>query len=164
MLNNKDEFIFKATSRYFAQTQKGLSEIAAEELEELGAKECKASYNGVYFSADAEVLYRINYMVKTVSRILAPLISFTVHNEKELYKKCYNIEWERFMSPEKTFSISSSVSGSKINHSKFAALRVKDAIADRFREKFDSRPNVNTIDPDIPINLNIRNTSIGITC
>ncbi|MEN8222373.1 MAG: class I SAM-dependent RNA methyltransferase [Acidobacteriota bacterium] len=163
MTTKKEEFIFQATGRYFAQTQKGLSDIAALELEELGAEDCKVSYNGVYFTADAEVLYRINYMIKTVSRILAPLVSFTVHNEKELYKKCYKIEWERFMSPEKTFSISSSVSGSRINHSKFAALRVKDAIADRLREKFDTRPNVDTTDPDIPINLNIRNNFCTIS-
>ncbi len=163
MAKNRDEFIFQATGRYFAQCQKGISEIAAEELEELGAVDCKISYNGVYFTAEAEILYRINYMVKTVSRVLAPLVSFTVHNEKELYKKCFNIEWERFISPEKTFSISSSVSGSRINHSQFAVLRVKDAIADRLREKFDTRPNVNTIDPDIPINLNIRNNFCTIS-
>lgn len=163
MIKNKEEFIFQATGRYFAQTQKGLSEIAAEELSELGADQCKTSYNGVYFSASEEVLYRINYMIKTVSRILAPLVSFTVHNEKELYKKCFNIEWESFMSAEKTFSISSSVSNSKITHSRFAALRVKDAIADRFREKFNTRPNVDTDEPDIPINLNLRNNFCTIS-
>lgn len=163
MIKNREEFIFQATDRYFAQTQKGLSEIASEELSELGAGDCKTSYNGIYFSADAEILYRINYMVKTVSRILAPLVSFTVHNEKELYKKCLKIQWESFMSSEKTFAISSSVSNSKITHSRFAALRVKDAIADRFMEKFGKRPDVNTDEPDIPINLNIRNNFCTIS-
>jgi len=151
------EFIFQATGRYFALTQKGLSDITAGELEELGGRECKTSYNGVYFSADRETLYRINHMVKTASRILAPLVSFKVHNEKELYKKCFSMEWERFMTPVKTFSISSSVSGSRISHSKFAALKMKDAIADRLREKFGNRPDVDTLHPDIPLNLNIRN-------
>ncbi len=163
MIKNKEGFIFQATERYFAQTQKGLSEIASDELRELGADQCKTSYNGVYFSADNEVLYRINYMAKTVSRVLAPLVSFTVHNEKELYKKCFNIEWEIFMSVDKTFAVSSSVSGSKISHSRFAALRVKDAIVDRLREKFGSRPDVKTDDPDIPINLNIRNNFCTIS-
>lgn len=157
MATERQDFTFQATGRYFALTQRGLPDITAVELEELGGKECKVSYNGVYFSADMEALYRINHMVKTASRILAPLVSFKVHNEKELYKRCFSIEWERFMTPSRTFSISSSVSGSKISHSKFAALKMKDAIADRLREKFGSRPDVDTVNPDIPLNLNIRN-------
>jgi len=151
------EFIFRATGRYFAQTQGGLNDIASEELAELGAFDCKTSYNGVFFSAPDEALYRINYMAKTISRVLAPMVSFTIHNEKELYKKCLNIEWESFMSLDTTFSVSSSVSGSRITHSRFAALRVKDAIADRFRERTGKRPDVDTEEPDIPLNLNIRN-------
>ncbi len=163
MIKKYDEFIFRATNRYFAQTQKGLTETASEELRELGAKECKESYNGVYFSASDEDLYRINYMVKTVSRILAPLTSFTVHNEKELHKKCLNIRWESFFTTKSTFAVSSSVSGSRITHSRFAALRVKDAIADRLSEKFGKRPDVDTNEPDIRINLNIRNNFCTIS-
>jgi len=151
------ELIFQATRRFFAQTHKGISHIAAEELTEYGASECKTSYNGVYFSADDASLYRINYMAKTISRILAPMISFSIHSEKELYKKCMQFEWEQFMDSKKTFAVSSSVSGSKISHSKFAALRVKDAISDRLREKYGERPDVKIDSPDIPINLNIRN-------
>ncbi len=157
MSGNGGELIFQSTRRFFAQTHKGISGIAKEELSEYGASDCKISYNGVYFSADNESLYKINYMAKTVSRILAPMISFSVHSEKELYKKCMSFEWEQFMDSEKTFAVSSSVSGSKITHSKFAALRVKDAIADRLLNKFGKRPDVNVENPDIPINLNIRN-------
>ncbi len=153
----KKNFIFRETKRYFAQTHKELGEISSAELKELGATDCKVSYNGVYFSASDEILYKINYMAKTISRIFAPLTAFTAHTEKELYKRCFNTEWETFMSPEKTFSVTASVSGSKINHSHYASLKVKDAIVDRLRDKYGLRPDIDTIDPDIKINLNIRN-------
>lgn len=157
MGNTPDKFIFHDTGRFFAQTQKGIEDIASEELSELGAAECKPSYGGVYFSAEKSALYRINYMAKTVSRILAPLDSFIVYDETDLYRKIYRINWESFMTPEKTFAVSSSVSASRISHSKYAALKMKDAIADRLREKSGRRPDVDTGEPDIPLNLNIRN-------
>ncbi|MCP4154921.1 MAG: class I SAM-dependent RNA methyltransferase [bacterium] len=156
-------FEYQSNDRYFAQTGKGLEELAQAELEELGANDCKKVYCGLYFGADPKTLYKINYCGRIISRVLAPLFSFTCHSDKTLYKRALELDWSEFLSVDKTFAVFANVSNSKIKHSKFAGLRLKDAIADYFSKKFGKRPNVETRDPDVWINLNIRNDKAVIS-
>ncbi len=140
---------------FFAQVPGMMEELCEQELIELGATNTKAAYRGVYFDADKTTLYKINYTSRLLSRVLAPLKSFHCHNTNVLYKSASQIEWEDFLSIEKTFSISASVAKSNINNSLFASQRLKDAIADYFRNKYDKRPSVNTVNPDVRFNLHI---------
>jgi putative N6-adenine-specific DNA methylase len=73
-----------------------------------------------------------------------------------LYKKAQAVDWASIFPVQKTFAIFSSVSDSRIKHSQFASLRLKDAIADYFRKKYGRRPDVNPEEPDVWLNLNIR--------
>ncbi|HLP58182.1 MAG TPA: THUMP domain-containing protein [Candidatus Deferrimicrobium sp.] len=150
-------FEYQENHRYFAQAGRGLEELAESELKELGAVDCMQGYCGVYFNASQETLYRINYCSRIISRVLAPLVSFHCPSDQVLYKKAQAIDWSTIFPVEKTFAIFSSVSDSLVKHSQFAALRLKDAIADYFRKKHGRRPDVNPEDPDIWFNLNIRN-------
>jgi putative N6-adenine-specific DNA methylase len=59
--------------------------------------------------------------------------------------------------------VSANVSNSTISHSKYAALRLKDAVADYFKEKSGRRPNVSVRNPDILLNLHIRNDKAVIS-
>lgn len=102
-------------------------------------------------------------MSRLVSRVLAPLISFDCPDRDVLYKKARTIRWEEFLTPKKTFSVYANVSDSNINHSQYAGLRVKDAIADYFRDRTNKRPNVDSQDPDVGINLHIRNNEAHIS-
>jgi putative N6-adenine-specific DNA methylase len=165
---HKDQHIagtwqFQETGRFFAQTQKELESLARQELEELGAVRCDESYCGVYFSAQPADLYRINYCARLVHRVLAPLFSFRCHSDKVLYQKARQLPWEKLFSIHHTFAVSANVSNSKISHSKFAALRLKDAVADRFRDKFSKRPDVDAGQPDLRLNLSIRNNKAVIS-
>jgi len=152
----EQQYLYQENQRYFAQCGRGIEDVTAEELAELGATGLEPTYRGVHFTASQPVLYTINYCVRTASRILAPLIHFGCHTEKVLYKKVMEIDWSRFLSPDQTFAVFANVSNSQINHSKFAALRVKDGIADYFREKTGVRPSVDTRNPDLWVNLNLR--------
>jgi putative N6-adenine-specific DNA methylase len=73
------------------------------------------------------------------------------------------IKWTDFISPKNTFAIFSNVSNSKIRNSKFAALRLKDGIVDSFRDASGERPNIDTRDPDIWLNLHIENNEAIIS-
>ena len=141
---------------YFAQIADSIKDAGAEELIELGAQEVRPEFSGIRFKANPSTLYRINYQTRLLSRCLAPLISYTCPDTDTLYRKAKQIEWEDFFSEGKTFAVSANVSDSDISHSKFAALRLKDAVADYFREKTGQRPNVSVRDPDILLNLHIR--------
>jgi putative N6-adenine-specific DNA methylase len=149
-------FAYQQDHRFFARTQRRLEEVARDELAELGAAECTPSYCGVYFTAAPAVLYKINYCARTINRVLAPLIRFSCPSEQVLYKKAYDVQWSGLFSPGRTFAIDANVSNSAITHSRFAALRLKDAIADYFRKKYGKRPDVDTTHPDIRLDLNIR--------
>jgi putative N6-adenine-specific DNA methylase len=149
-------FEYQKTQRYFAQTQRRLEPLALQELEELGASDCSESYCGVYFTAAIEQLYKINYCARTISRILAPLFEFACPTEQELYNNAYHMDWSQLFPVGRTFAIDANVSNSRINHSRYAALKLKDAIVDNFRKKYGKRPNVNPDQPDVRINLNIR--------
>jgi putative N6-adenine-specific DNA methylase len=149
--------------RYFAMVADGLKEAAAEELAELGAEDVRPEFSGIYFRADKSTLYRINYLTRLLSRCLAPLISYACHNTDTLYQKAKQIEWEDFFAEGNTFAISGNVSDSSISHSKYAALRLKDAVADYFKEKTGQRPDVSVRDPDILLNLHIRHNKAIIS-
>jgi putative N6-adenine-specific DNA methylase len=73
------------------------------------------------------------------------------------------IKWTDFLSPKNTFAIFSNVSNSKIRNSKFASLRLKDGIVDSFRNSSGDRPNIDTRDPDIWLNLHIDNNEAIIS-
>ena len=148
---------YQKNNRYFAQLADSLKEAGAEELAELGAEEIRPDFSGVYFTADKSTLYRINYLTRLFSRCLAPLISFACHDSEMLYQKARQIEWEDFFNEDTTFAIQGNVSDSAITHSKYAALRLKDAIADHLRGKIGRRPDVSVRNPDILLNLHIRN-------
>lgn len=141
--------------RYYAQAAEGLEELAGRELSELGAQDIKPAFRGIYFNADNEALYRINYTARIISRVLAPLITFDCHSTDYLYKTARSLPWTELFNIGNTFVISATVSNSKIRHSQYAALVLKDAIADTFRDRYDARPSVERIDPDICFNLHI---------
>ncbi|MCB4204170.1 THUMP domain-containing protein [Deferribacterales bacterium Es71-Z0220] len=151
------------TNRYFAAVLDNLEQVAAEELDELGAAEINTKYRGVSFTASKETLYKIVYCSKIPTRILAPIITFDCHSTKYLYKTAKSIKWDDFLPLNKTFAIFSSVSNSLITHSQYASLCLKDAIADYFRDKYGERPNVKPKTPDVWFNLYINDNKATIS-
>ena len=133
-------FSYQKSGRYFGQIAEGLEDLGKKELQELGARDIKPIYRGYYFSADKAALYRINYCSRLLSRILAPLIRFDCHSDKYLYRTAAKINWPSFLDLQKTFAVQANVSHSKITHSQYASLRLKDAIVDVFREKPANAP------------------------
>lgn len=154
---------YQKSNRYFAQAADDIKDIATEELISLGAADTSQGYRGIYFDANQEVLYKINYQSRIINRVLAPLISFNCHSEKLLYNNSLDVSWEDFLDPTKTFAVFASVTHSTINHSKFAALRLKDAIADHFKKRTGKRPSVDTKYPDVWFNLFIENDRATIS-
>jgi putative N6-adenine-specific DNA methylase len=154
---------YQKDGRYFARIADSLKEAGAKELAELGAEDVEPEFSGIHFRADKSTLYRINYQSRLLSRCLAPLISYTCHDTDTLYRKAKQIAWEDFFTQGNTFAISGDVSDSVISHSKYATLRLKDAVADYFKEKTGRRPDVSVRNPDILLNLHIRHDKAVIS-
>ncbi|MCP4690939.1 MAG: class I SAM-dependent RNA methyltransferase [Desulfobacterales bacterium] len=147
---------YQTNQQFFAQIADGVKDSGSRELSELGARWVKPAYGGVHFKADMETLYRINYGARLASRILAPLASFNCRTADQLYKRTKQIRWTDFLSIHDTFAVYGNVSNSGINNSHYASLRLKDGIVDSFREKTGKRPNIDARDPDLWLNLYIR--------
>jgi len=94
---------------------------------------------------------------------MAPLISFSCNHTDLLYQNARSINWAELFSADQTFAIFANVSHSRITHSQFAALRLKDAIVDDFRERTGRRPSIEKINPDVWINLHIENDQATIS-
>jgi len=156
-------FHYQLNHRFFAQVPEGIEELAGQELAELGAERVRPSYRGVYFDASKAALYRINYGARLATRVLAPLLTFRCHSSDYLYKKSKEVSWEEFFTADHTFAVSANVTQSKIHHSQYAALRLKDAVVDSFRERLGKRPSVNKNDPDVRIGLYIERDKATIS-
>jgi len=154
---------YQKDCRYFAQIADSLKKAGADELSELGAEDVRPEFSGIHFRADKSTLYRVNYQTRLLSRCLAPLISYVCHDTDTLYQKAKQIGWEDFFGKGNTFAVSGYVSDSVISHSKYAALRLKDAVADYFKEKTGQRPDVSVRNPDILLNLHIRHDKAVIS-
>lgn len=155
-------FTYQKSGRYFAQIAHGLEDLGRKELNKFGAKDIKTGHRGFYFSADKASLYRINYCSRFLSRILAPLLRFDCHSTKYLYKTACKIDWPALIDLQQTFAVKANVSHSKISHSQYASLCLKDAIVDTFRKRTDKRPNIDTKMPDVLFNLHIQNNKATI--
>ena len=155
-------FLYQKTNRYFGQLNDGLEDLACRELESLGGTDIKAGYRGIYFSAPRPDLYRIVYCTRLFTRILAPLFRFDCHSTKYLYQTAGKIRWTEMMKVEDTFAINANVAHSRIRHSQYAALCLKDAIVDQFMTACGRRPSVDTRTPDVRLNLHIENNKAAI--
>lgn len=147
---------------FIAKTMHGLEELLMQELTAVGAKDVKTLRRAVSFTGDLEVMYKANLHCRTAIRILKKSYEFTAKDEKELYDQVRALPWEDHMSLDETFAIDASVNSEKFKHSKYASLKMKDAIVDRFRANTGRRPNVDPKDPDLMLNLFIYEDKIGI--
>ncbi|UOA07906.1 bifunctional 23S rRNA (guanine(2069)-N(7))-methyltransferase RlmK/23S rRNA (guanine(2445)-N(2))-methyltransferase RlmL [Methylobacter sp. S3L5C] len=142
------------TYQLFATTPKAMETILTEELKTLGINNIKATMAGVAFEGDLETAYRACLWSRTANRILLVLSSFEVKTQEDLYNGVQQINWFEHINADDTFAVSFSAKNSQaINNTHFGALKVKDAIVDQMREKFQQRPSINTEQPNIRINV-----------
>lgn len=150
-------------SKFVAKTSAGLETVLAEEIKQLGGQNIEISTRAVLFEGDKKLLYSANYELRTALRILCPIATFKAANEQQLYDAVQQLNWHEHLDIGQTFAIDGVVSGSRFNHSQYVALKAKDAIVDQFRDRFGSRPSVNTLDPDLRINIHIQEDQLTIS-
>ena len=153
----------KENFEMIAKTFFGLEEVLAAELRIIGAKNIIQHNRAISFIGSNETMYRANHFARTALRILKPILKCKVQTPKSLYRNVKNYKWEKLFSLDETFAIDTVVSSEYFKHSKFVALKVKDAIVDRFRDQFDERPNVDVNNPTVRISVHIFNDTCTIS-
>ncbi|WP_299443596.1 class I SAM-dependent RNA methyltransferase [uncultured Aquimarina sp.] len=139
-----------------AKTFFGFEEILAKELRNLGAQKVQIGNRMVSFYGDIGFMYKANLCLRTALKILKPISSKKIRNEKDLYGFIQSIRWDEYLNTEDTFAIYATVNSTIFTHSQFISLKSKDAIVDKFRNETGKRPNVDTDYPDLTINIHIQ--------
>ncbi len=128
-------------SRIIVTCSKRLSPYLEKEIIELGFAPVRTFQTGVELSGTLNDCIRLNLNLRCASQVLYSLKEFTANNADDVYKESLNIHWQKLLSNDNYFSVTSNVFHPSINNSLFVNVRVKDAIADRMRSKTGGRPN-----------------------
>lgn len=150
--------------RYFASCPSGVADLLATELRQLGAERIHEQRAGVMFEGSLETGYRACLWSRTASRILLQLAEVDARDAEELYRGIQSIDWSRHLGAGRTLAVDFGGTNSQITHTRFAALKVKDAIVDQLRARRGERPSVNVDQPDvrIAVRLNRGRAAVGI--
>ncbi|EKD38562.1 MAG: 23S rRNA m(2)G2445 methyltransferase, partial [uncultured bacterium] len=130
----------------------GLEGLVREEVESCGGQDVQSGTGLVRWRGTLLSAYRCCLWSRFASRIFLELSRFSIGSEAELYARALTIDWQNHLTADTTFAVSCTLSGDAVlTHSQYAALKVKDALADHFREKTGKRPSVKTDRPDVQI-------------
>lgn len=149
-------------TKYIAKTSFGLEDILAKELHDIGASNIIKHKRAVEFEGDLRLLYRANLSLRTCLRILKPIHKFRATNADQLYIQTRKFDWNSLVSPSDTIAIDGVVNSDYFTHSKYAALKVKDAIVDQIRDVKGKRPNVDIKNPTYRFNIHIDRNECSI--
>jgi putative N6-adenine-specific DNA methylase len=110
---------------------------------------------GVMAMASWRQAMELNLRSRLAQRVLVQLSQTPYRNERDLYEAASAVAWEVWFTTKNTFKVDITAQHSPLTSLNFAALKVKDAVADRFRQKTGVRPDVNTQWPDVRLYVHL---------
>lgn len=149
--------------KFVAKTLFGLETLLADELHQFGCTSIQKLNRAVQFEADLKGLYVANLRARYALRILQPVMEFKAKDPDDLYHKAMRMDWQSYLKLDQTFAIDATTKSEGFPHSKYAALKLKDAIADKFRKETGKRPSVDPEFPDIRFNLHVWEDNVTIS-
>jgi putative N6-adenine-specific DNA methylase len=133
----------------------GVEDFLAEEVHALTGlmgEDLLVRRGGVLARASWRDAMRLNLHSRLAQRVLVQLSHTQYRSEQDLYRAAMNVAWEIWFTPKQSIKVEVTAQHSPLTSLNFAALKVKDAVCDRFREKAHGvRPDVNTQWPDVRI-------------
>jgi putative N6-adenine-specific DNA methylase len=147
----------------FLPCAQGVEPLLAEELQRLpGLQGTRIEpWRGgvvVHAKSTAEVpllAMHCNLESRLAQRVLWPLAHGPYRGEDDLYALGRTVGWREWMGVKQTLKVDVTATRSPLKSLNFAALRIKDAVCDVFREASGERPSVDTHRPDMPLLLHL---------
>lgn len=149
-------------TRPFATCSRGLESLLRNELIALGVPSVEALGSGVQFAGGLASAYQTCLHSRVANRVLWPVHQGRSDTPEALYALAREIDWSEHMTHDGSLAVDFFSAHSKITHTQFGALKVKDAVVDQFREATGVRPDVNRQTPDIRINVYVHNNKARI--
>ncbi|QXL83846.1 class I SAM-dependent RNA methyltransferase [Comamonas sp. NLF-1-9] len=142
----------------------GVEGFLASEVQAItGAARVQAQRAGVQLSAPWPAVLRLNLHSRLAQRVLVQLAHAPYRSEDDVYQLAAGVRWQEWFQPSQTFRVDVTAQRSPLKSLNFAALRVKDAVADRFRQLSGSRPSVDTQRPQVRIHLHLSETHASVS-
>ena len=154
-----------AVLNLFLPCPAGVQDYLAEEVARItggAAQNLRTSRGGVALQGDWATVQRLNLHSRLAQRVLIELAHTPYRQESDLYETALNIAWEQWFSVYQTFKIDLTAQASPLQSLNFAALKIKDAVADRFRQQTGARPNVETHEPDVRIQTHLTRDTLTL--
>ena len=133
--------IFNTSSRIIITCSNRLSIYLQQEIINLGYTPIRIFKTGIELQGTMQDCIKLNLNLRCASQVLFSIKEFRAVNADDIYKVSLDLEWENIIPAEGYFSISSNVSNETITNNLFANVKLKDAIADRYRDKTGARPD-----------------------
>jgi len=124
-----------------ATCAKGVPPYLKREIEAAGLPVLGERVAGIESEGTLADAMRLNLRLRTAQRVLLLLQSFEAVHPDALYREVNRFPWEQWLAPDGYFSVRVSVNTPAVRDERFAALRCKDAIADRLRARCWRRPD-----------------------
>jgi len=138
---------------FYATCPRGLAAALAEELTDLGALNARADEAGVSFQGPFEVAYAANLESRLATRILWRMTRFDYRNENDIYEGAKGVRWHAHFGVERTFKVETNGVKAPVKSLDFITLKVKDAVADVFRDALGKRPDVSSREPEVRVHV-----------
>jgi putative N6-adenine-specific DNA methylase len=145
----------------FVTTSPGLEQALLRELKGLGFDDLSKGRAGVSLRTDRSGLERLTASTRLGHRVLWQLAEVAAQDGDTLHRATRDaVRWAGLIPPgpdgAKTFAVHATCRDTPaFRDSRFAGLRVKDAICDSIRDQTGRRPDVAADDPDVFVRVSI---------
>jgi putative N6-adenine-specific DNA methylase len=140
----------------------GVEPYLLAEVQRIGCTDATALKGGVLVNGGWREVLQLNLWSRLASRVLIQLQHGEYQSEHDLYDAAANVAWEAWFTTRHTFKVEMTAQKSPLKSLNFAALKIKDAICDRFRDKRGERPNVETKYPDVRVYVHLTNDRVSL--
>ncbi len=148
---------------FYASCALGFEKELAQELKSLSLKSVRPLKGGVEFLGGLKDAYTACMYSRLASRIYLTLERFSARDADELYDGMYQIPWEEHISKDGSFAIHAQGTNDELRNTQFIAVKAKDALVDRMRDKTSARPNVELKRPDVNIRVKLNNSRATVS-
>ncbi len=150
------------TRQLIATCSRGLEEILADEVLDLGGIRVEPGRGMVRFHGARQTMIRCCMGLRTAMRVLIPVATGRAGDREQLYRLAAQVAWEEYLSPGGTLAVTVAGRHSAFTNTVFAAQVVKDAVVDRIRDLRGGRPSVDRVKPHVPIHLHLSENEASI--
>ena len=98
----------------------------------LGEADTLRQRGGVMVRAEWRDALKLNLHSRLAQRVLVLLWQGSYRHEQDLYRAASEVAWEAWFTPRQTFKVELTAQHCPLNSLNFAALKIKDAVCDRF--------------------------------